>query len=94
MWDAFVLTLPSKPWKRVAIAQMGEAEYLIRLISPLKEPAEFDRIVREDLEPCLGPQDKLTDPIWESRSVRLITSDFNAFKKRLIFQGIVITKDR
>ncbi len=38
VWDPTVLTLPSKPWKRVAIAEMGETEYLIRILSPVKEP--------------------------------------------------------
>ncbi len=89
-----MLTLPSKPWKRVAIIKVAETEYIVRVVSPLKEPAEFDCIVREDLEPCLGPQDRLADPAWESRSVTLITPDFNAFRKRLVFQGIVIARDR
>ena len=94
VWDPTVLTLPSKPWKRVAIIKVAETEYIVRVLSPVKEFAEFDRIVREDLEPCLGPGDKLADPLWESRSVRLISHDFTAFRKRLVFQGIVIARDR
>ena len=85
-----MLSLPSKPWKRVKIDQLGGQEYRITFVSPLDSEAEFLEVVEEDLGASIGVQDRLGKPDWESRSVGLTTADLPAFKRKLIYASIMI----
>lgn len=85
-----MLSLPSKPWKKVRIESIGGDEYRITFVSPLDGEAQFRQAIDEDIASSLGPQDKLGTPDWPSRSVTLITADLPAFKRKLVYASIMI----
>jgi hypothetical protein len=88
-----MLSLPSKPWKKIAIQELGEDRYLITFISPIEDEQEFEKIIDEDLGLCLSPGDTLSEPRWSARSIVLKTDDFALFKQRLVYVCIMIEKD-
>ena len=88
-----MLSLPSKPWKKVKIEKKKKGKYLITFLSPLKRSAEFKRIIEEDLKDCLGEKDRLSGPKWETKSITLTTQDIQSFRRRLIYQRIFIEED-
>lgn len=85
-----MLSLPSKPWKKVRIEQLGERKYRITFVSSLADEAEFLEAVGNDLGSCVGADDALGTPDWESRSVQLSTASIAAFKRRLVFASIMV----
>ena len=85
-----MLSLPSKPWKKVRIDQLGEQEYRITFVSPLDSEVHFLETVEEDLGSSIGERDRLGKPDWESRSVTLTTADLAAFKRKLVYASIMI----
>jgi hypothetical protein len=85
-----MLSLPSKPWKRIKVEPQGGANYLIVFRSKIETEYEFLRTIHDDLELCLGHDDKLIDARWENKSVTLVTDDFETFKRRLIYVCIMI----
>lgn len=88
-----MLSLPSKPWKKVKIEKKKEGKYLITFLSPLKKSAEFERIVEEDLKECLGEKDRFGAPKWKTKSIPLSTQDIQSFRRRLLYQRIFIEED-
>ena len=85
-----MLSLPSKPWKKVKIDQLGEQEYRVTFLSPLDSEAQFLEAVEEDLGSSIGEGDRLGAPDWASRSVTLATADLAAFRRRLVYASIMI----
>lgn len=85
-----MLSLPSKPWKKVKIDALGEREYRITFLSPLDDEAGFLEVIEEDLVSCLGERDRLGKPDWPSRSVTLSTGDLAAVKRKLVYASIMI----
>ena len=85
-----MLSLPSKPWKKVRIDQLGEQEYRITFLSPLDDEAQFLAVIEEDIVWSLGERDRLGKPDWPSRSVTLSIHDLAAFKRDLIYSSIMI----
>ncbi|MCZ7565668.1 MAG: hypothetical protein M5U08_19310 [Burkholderiales bacterium] len=85
-----MLSLPSKPWKKVRIEQLSEREYRITFVSSLADEAEFLEAVKNDLGSCVGTDDGLGTPDWGTRSVQLSTASIAAFKRRLVFASIVV----
>ena len=88
-----MLSLPSKPWKKVKIEEKKEGEYRITFLTPIKESAEFERIIEEDLKYCLGEEDRFSAPQWKTMSITLFTTDIQSFRRRLIYQRIFIEDD-
>ena len=88
-----MLSLPSKPWKKVKIEEKKEGKYLITFLSPIKESAEFERIIEEDLKYCLGEKDRFGAPRWKTMSITLFTPDIQSFRRRLLYQRIFIEED-
>jgi hypothetical protein len=88
-----MLSLPSKPWKKIAVQRSGEGRYLITFVSPIEDEQEFEKIIDEDLGLCLSVGDALSEPSWSARSIVLTTDDFDLFKKRLVYVCIMIEKD-
>ncbi len=88
-----MLSLPSKPWKKVKIHQLNEKLYKIAFVSPLNSEAEFRKTIRDDLELCLDEGDEIRDTDWTSRTVVLSTGDFQTFKRRLVYVCILIEND-
>lgn len=88
-----MLSLPSKPWKKVKIEEKKEGKYLMTFLSPIKESAEFERIIEEDLKYCLGEKDRFGAPKWKTKSIPLFTPDIQSFRRRLLYQRIFIEDD-
>ncbi len=88
-----MLSLPSKPWKKIKLADEGEGRYAITVLSPLRSRAAFEKFVHDGLGPCLGAEDTLSDPDWKTRNVALATGDLKAFTRKLIYANIVIEPD-
>ena len=87
-----MFSLPSKPWKNIKIDQEAEGLYRITILSPLKGEVEFNEIIQDDLELCLGEHDNLTDPRWDTKSITLTTKDLESFRRKLIFVCIMVEK--
>jgi len=87
-------SLPSKPWKKVEVVQRGENHYLIKFLSPLKDEDHFREIIQDDLEPCLNEHSTFENSDWETRTVTLRIEDYRSFKRRLVFQGVMIEEER
>ena len=85
-----MLSLPSKPWKKVKIVQLGEQEYRVSFVSPLESEAQFLEVVEDDLGSSIGEGDRLGKPDWASRSVTLTIADLTAFKRKLVYASIMI----
>lgn len=85
-----MLSLPSKPWKKVKIDPLENQKYLITFLSPLEDEAQFQEVIKEDIGSSLAEHDSLDKPDWQSRSVTLTTTDLKAFKRKLIYACIMI----
>ena len=88
-----MLSLPSKPWKKVKVVKKKEGKYSITFLSPFKKSEEFKRIIEEDLKYCLGEKDRFSAPKWKTKSITLSTQDIQAFRRRLLYQRIFIEDD-
>lgn len=84
-----MISLPSKPWKKVRIEAADEG-YRIVLVTEISNEAEFLEVIRNDITPCLGPHDELSPPDWPSRSVTLTTLDLPTFKRNLVFACVMV----
>lgn len=85
-----MLSLPSKPWKKVKIDALGDQVFRITFLTELENEAQFIEVIGEDIASSLGEQDSLGEPDWQSRSVTLTTADLDAFRRKLIFASIMI----
>ncbi len=85
-----MLSLPSKPWKKVKIDALGDQVFRITFLTELENEAQFLEVIEEDLVSSLAEQDSLGPPDWQSRSVTLTTADLGAFRRKLIFASIMI----
>ena len=88
-----MLSLPSKPWKKIKVEQEEDGQYTVTFLSRLKDEAEFKKIISKDLERCLGQQDSLTSPQWDTRSIILKIRDSESFKRKLARVSILIETD-
>lgn len=62
-------------------------------LSRLKNREEFEGIIKDNLQLCLGENDYLSHPDWENKSIMLITREVDSFKRKLVFQSILIEND-
>jgi len=85
-----VISLPSKPWKKVKIETMAEHRYRIVILTEMPTEAAFHEVVEKDVQPCLGAGDELGLPDWPSRSVTLMTRDLRTFKRNMVFACVMI----
>lgn len=85
-----MLSLPSKPWKKVKIDALGDQVFRITFLTELENEAQFLEVIGEDMVSSLGERDRLGEPDWPSRSVTLTTADLDAFRRKLIFASIMI----
>ena len=76
------------------IVQQGDNNYLVKFLSPLKNEDQFRGIIQDDLEPCLNEQSTLKNTDWETKTVTLKIEDYRSFKRRLVFQGVIIEEER
>jgi hypothetical protein len=85
-----MLSLPSKPWKKVKIEAVAEQRYRIVFLSEFPDEAAFGEAIEKDIRPSLGPKDELSAPDWLSRSVTLTTPDLPTFKRNLVFACVMV----
>ncbi|MGP1679769.1 MAG: hypothetical protein ACTS6J_21770 [Burkholderiales bacterium] len=85
-----MISLPSKPWKKVKIVALPEQRYRIEFLTELPTEADMREVVEKDIAPSLGPRDELGSLDWPSRSVTLTTLDLATFKRNLVFACIMV----
>lgn len=85
-----MISLPSKPWKKVKIETLAQDRYRIVFQSELTSEAAFIEALEKDLRPCLGTNDQLDSPDWASRSVLLSTTDLRTFKRNMVYACVMV----
>lgn len=85
-----MLSLPSKPWKRVRIDDLGNGELRLTFLSDLESEAQFEEVVQKDIVPSLDTKDRLVGQDWPSRSVVVQTLNPAMFKRNLVFACIMV----
>lgn len=85
-----MISLPSKPWKKVRIETLGDERYRIVFRTELTTEAAFVEAIDKDLRPCLGAQDLLDSADWATRSVLLTTADLRTFKRNLVYACVMV----
>ncbi len=85
-----MISLPSKPWKRVKIDALPEQRYRIVFLTEIATEAALREVVETDIVPCLSTRDDLGPVDWPSRSVTLTTPDLPTFKRNLVFACIMV----
>jgi hypothetical protein len=87
-----MLKLPSKKWRKVRINHLGENKYKLFFVSPIHDVQEMKVIIEEDIEICLGKNDKMVNMEWETKSVLYEICDYEPFVQRLLDVNIIITE--
>jgi hypothetical protein len=90
---AAMQSLPSKPWKKVRMDELGQGEIRLTFLSEFGSELLFHVVIEEDIVASLGPEDLIGERDWPSRSVTLTTTDLDAFKRNLVFASIMIEND-
>ena len=85
-----MISLPSKPWKKVKIVALPQQRYRIEFLTEMPTEADLREVVEKDIAPSVGPLDELGPVDWPSRSVTLTTLDLPTFKRNLIFACIMV----
>ncbi len=89
-----MLSLPSKPWKRVRVSPEGAGRYTVTIVSPVKDEEEFRQVISEDIEPSLGEQDRLEEVRWPARCVTVTVARLDLFQRRLAFKSVMVERRR
>jgi len=87
-----MLGLPSKPWKRARLVELGGGRYQVAFTARISRE-ELEELVEEDLAPHLSEPDSLEEVLWAERSVVVCIRDIAAFRKGLLFCNIAIEED-
>lgn len=85
-----MISLPSKPWKKVSMEALAGNDYRIVFLTEMPTEAEFFEAIEKDIRPCLGVRDELGTPDWASRSVKLTTLDLPNFKRNMVYACVMI----
>ncbi|MDP6172814.1 MAG: hypothetical protein QGF09_01440 [Rhodospirillales bacterium] len=85
-----MLSLPSKPWKKVKLEELEDGRFRLKFVSGLESEQQFDEVVDEDLVQSLGTEDRIEERDGPSRSLVLSIADLANFKRKLIFASIMI----
>ncbi len=87
-----MLILPSKKWKKVRICQVDLERYSLFILAPVKNMAELRKIAEDDIEECLGPEDRIISLHLDDKSVTLEIADIEYFKRRLLYLNIDVVE--
>lgn len=85
-----MLSLPSKPWKKVRISELGDNNFRITIVTELENEQQFAAIIEEDIAASLGSGDRMRAVDWPSRSVVVTTADLPALKRNLVYSSIMV----
>lgn len=85
-----MISLPSKPWKKIKIEVVAEPLYRIVFLTDMPTEAALLEAVDKDIRPSLGAGDALDSPDWDSRSVMLSTTDLRTFKRNLVYACVMV----
>lgn len=85
-----MLSLPSKPWKKVRIDELGNDQLRVVFVSDLESEAQFDEVIAEDIVASLGEHDDIISRDWPSRSMVVRTASPVIFRRNLVFASIMI----
>ena len=85
-----MLSLPSKPWKKIALEKQQDGRFLITVLSPLTTEAEFEQVIGDDLQSCVGEHDVLVERDWDTKTLVLTTGDIKSFKRKLIYHSVIV----
>ncbi len=85
-----MLKLPSKRWKKVRVRPEGGGRYTLFFLSPINDDDELKEVVEDDIEECLSEGDRVISRQWDTRSATLEISDFESFKRRLLYVNMTI----
>ncbi len=88
-----MLSLPWKPTRKLKISELAEGHYLITFVSGIANETAFKTTINDDLASCLNEEDHLLNADWSTKSVELITPNIKSFKKRVIFESLVIVNE-
>jgi hypothetical protein len=87
-----MLSLPQKPWRRARITALGEGRHLMTFVAGVANRAAFDAALREDVEACLGPADRILAEDPGALAVTLELRDLQAFQRALALQSILVER--
>lgn len=85
-----MISLPSKPWKKVQIVALPEQRYRMVFLTEIPTEQALREVVEKDIAPCLGIRDELGAVDWPSRSVTLTILDLATFKRNLVFACVMV----
>ncbi|MFC1824228.1 hypothetical protein ACFL9T_16070 [Thermodesulfobacteriota bacterium] len=88
-----MLTVPSKPMRKLKARPEGEGRYTLTFTSPLKNEDEFEMTIKEVIGPFLAESDVIFDLCWETKSFSLTTTDLKTIQRELIHHLIIIKID-
>lgn len=75
------------------LSPIGDQRYRLTFLSGVNNETEFNEVLTDDLDACLGTGDELLEPTWASRSVVVVTSDLAGFLRRLAVQRMIVERD-
>lgn len=87
-----MLSLPSKPWKKVRIEPIGEDLYRLTFVKPLPSIREFEKTV-QDLEGIISGGEKVVHKDADGRQLQVHIKDLKVFQRRLVFFNIFIVQE-
>ena len=87
-----MLSLPSKPWKKVKITLLQNGLYQLQFVSQIKTAREFQNIL-EKIKGILVESDEVILTDFEGRKIKLRIVDFISFKRKLVFINISVVNE-
>jgi hypothetical protein len=52
----------------------------------------FRQVIREDIEPSLGEEDRVEEVRWPARSVTVTVARLDLFQRRLAFKSVIVER--
>ncbi|WP_054030587.1 hypothetical protein [Desulfatitalea tepidiphila] len=87
-----MLSLPSKPWKKVRIELIGQNLCRLTFLNPIPSVREFEQFL-EDLEDVISDNEDIVIRDFGKRYVELRITDYKSFKIRLVFLNISVAQE-
>lgn len=88
-----MLVMPSKPVRKLKAKLEEDGSYSLSFTTPLRNAAQFERLIKKELTPCFGEHDSITNLNWETRNFTLKTNDLRAFQLKVMERLFIIKRD-